>query len=131
MKTTVWIVSAVLALAFLVTGLSKLVTPAADLESMAQGVPVLLLRIAGAAEVLGALGLVLPAGSRVLPWLTPLAALGLVVTMVGATVTNFAIGEPALAVQTAVMGAAAAFVAWARRGSYAVVPRATSVVPAG
>jgi uncharacterized membrane protein YphA (DoxX/SURF4 family) len=126
MKVAVWIVSGLLALAFLFIGGTKLITPAADLESMAQGVPVILLRIAGTAEVLGALGLVLPAATRVVPVLTPCAASGLVLTMIGATITNIVIGEYALVAQTVVLGGLAAFVAWARFGKYTIQPRAAA-----
>ncbi|MPZ62527.1 MAG: DoxX family protein [Propionibacteriales bacterium] len=126
MKLAVWIVSALLALAFIFIGGSKLVVSAADLESMAEGVPVVLLRIAGTAEVLGALGLVLPAASRILPILTPVAATGLVLTMIGASITNVIIDEYALVAQTVILGALAGFVAWARFGRYAIQPRGTA-----
>ena len=95
MKIAVWIASSLLAFAFLVTGGSKLLASAGDLQQMAGGVPVALLKLAGAAEVLGAIGLVVPAATRIMPVLTPIAAIGLVVTMIGATITNIAIGEPA------------------------------------
>lgn len=118
MKIAVWIVSGLLAVVFLFTGLFKLFASTADLEASAQGVPVTLLRIAGTAEVLGALGLILPAATRILPILTPLAAAGLALTMVGATITNLIIGEYALMVQTVLMGALAAWVGWVRLRQY-------------
>ena len=118
MKIGVWVVSGLLAVAFLFAGLFKLFASTADLEASAQGVPVILLRIAGTAEVLGAIGLILPAATRVLPILTPLAAAGLTVVMIGATITNLIIGEYALMLQTIVMGALAAWVAWARFRQY-------------
>jgi uncharacterized membrane protein len=123
MKITVWIVSGLLAVAFLFIGLTKLVMSTADLEAAGQGVPVILFRIAGTAEVLGAIALVLPAATRILPVLTPIAASGLVLTMIGAVTTNLIIGEYALAVQPLILGAVAAFVAWARFGPQAVAPR--------
>jgi hypothetical protein len=119
-KKTVWIVSGLLAVAFLFTGFAKLLASTADLEATAAGVPVILLRIAGGAEVLGALGLVLPAATRVAPLLTPVAASALLVTMVGAVITNFIIGEYALAASPALLGVLSAFVAWARFGPQAV-----------
>jgi hypothetical protein len=73
--------------------------------------------------VLGALGLVLPAATRVLPVLAPIAATGLVVTMIGATITNIALGEPATAVFAALLGVVEALVAWARFGPGAIAPR--------
>src|SRR5687767_11066991 len=118
MKIGVWIVSGLLAVAFLFAGLFKVLASTADLEASAQGVPVILLRIAGTAEVLGAIGLILPAATRVLPILTPRAAAGLTVVMIGATITNLIIGEYALMLQTIVMGVLAAWVAWARFRQY-------------
>ena len=118
MKIAVWIVSGLLAVAFLFAGLFKLLASTADLEASAQGVPVILLKIAGTAEVLGAIGLILPAATRVLPILTPLAAAGLTLVMIGATITNLIIGEYAIMVQTIVMGVLAAWVAWARFRQY-------------
>lgn len=122
MKITVWVVSVVLAVAFLLLGGVKLIMTTAELEEMG-GVPVVLLRIAGAAEVLGALGLILPAATRIVPVLTPLAASGLVVVMTGATVTNIIIGMYAVTIQTVLLGMLAAFVAWARYTDYAIQPR--------
>lgn len=129
MKIAVWIASSLLAFAFLVVGGSKLLTPAGELQQMAKGVPVALLKLAGAAEVLGAIGLVMPAATRIMPVLTPIAATGLVVTMIGATITNIAIGEPASAVPTIVLGTFAALVALARFGPCAIEPRRTSHGP--
>lgn len=123
MRIAVWVVSGLLALGFLGTGAMKVLPPEADVAALAEGVPVVLMRIAGVAEVLGALGLVLPAATRITPILTPLAASGLVVTMTGATIANVAIGMYASIVQTIIFGALAAFVAWARFGPYAVRPR--------
>lgn len=124
MKVTVWIASSVLALAFVTVGAGKLFASSADLHTTAQGVPIALFRIAGTAEVLGAIGLLAPAATRILPILTPVAASCLTLTMVGATVTNLAVGEPATAVVTIVLGGVAAMVAWARSGPVAVQPRA-------
>lgn len=125
MKIAVWIGSGLLALVFLFVGGSKLLTPAAELQQMAQGVPVALMKLAGAAEVLGGIGLVLPAATRIMPVLTPIAAVGLVLTMVGATITDIAIGTPGGPVLPVVLGIFAALVAFARFGSCAVEPRST------
>lgn len=127
MRLVVWVVSGLAALAFIGVGLSKLVTAAPDLAAMAQGVPVVLLRVAGAAEVLGALGLVLPAAFKILPILTPIAASGLVLTMIGATTTNIIIGEYGLLSTNVVLGLLAGFVAWARFGRYAIQHRQSTI----
>lgn len=123
MKITVWVVSVLLALVFLFSGGMKLLIPTAEMELMSQGVPVILLRIAGAAEVLGALGLILPAVTRIAPVLTPLAAGGLVLVMLGATVANIIVGAYPVVIQTVVLGLLAGFVAWARFTSQPVQPR--------
>ena len=127
MKVTVWIASSLLTFAFLVVGVGKLLASAGDLQQMSQGVPIVLLKLAGAGEVLGAIGLVVPAATRIMPVLTPIAATGLVLTMVGATITNIAIGEPASAALPIVLGTFAALVAWARFGPVAVEPRGSSL----
>jgi hypothetical protein len=77
-------------------------------------IPVWFLRFIGGCEVLGALGLVLPSVSRIRTGLTPLAAGGLVVIMIGATVLTAATGEVAGASFPFVVGCLAAFVAYGR-----------------
>lgn len=123
MRIAVWVVSVLLALAFLFIGGVKVMMPAAEMEAASQGVPVVALKIAGVAEVLGALGLVLPAATRILPVLTPIAASGLVIVMIGATIIDLSLGHYSLAAQTVVLGLLAGFVAWARFGPAAVAPR--------
>jgi VIT1/CCC1 family predicted Fe2+/Mn2+ transporter len=71
-------------------------------------------RLIGAAEVLGAIGVVLPALTGVLPWLTPLAALGLVLLMVGAALTHLRRKEYGNVAINAVLLVLAAFVAYGR-----------------
>ena len=113
MTYALWIVQGLLALVFLFAGGMKLVLP---LEAM-QG-PVVLpgpfLRFIGVAEVLGALGLILPGLLRLRPGLTPLAAAGLVIIMMGATVVTLAGGQLAPALLPAVVGLLAAVVAFGR-----------------
>lgn len=126
MKIVVWTVSVLLAVVFLAAGGMKVLTATADLQQSSGGVPIALMRIAGTAEILGALGLVLPAVTRIAPALTPIAAGGLVVVMVGATITNIVTGAYGAVPMTVVLGLVAAFVAWARAGRYAVAPRTRS-----
>lgn len=121
-----WVVQAVLGAAFLAAGLMKLTTPIADLaQQMAwvQSPMGSLTRFIGLAEVAGALGLVLPAATRIKPWLTPLSALGLVTVMGLAVITHLALGEPGAAVAPLVLGSLAAFVAWGRGRKAIVVQR--------
>lgn len=109
-----WIVQGLLAALFLFAGGMKLITPVEVLSVMSP-FPGEFIRFIGVCEVLGAVGLVLPYALRILPGLTSLAAAGLVVIMVGATVTMLAIGGGLLALPTLLLGLLAALVSYGRR----------------
>ena len=109
-----WIVQGLLAALFLFAGGMKLITPIEVLSVMSP-FPGEFIRFIGICEVLGAVGLILPYALRILPGLTALAAAGLVVIMVGATVTTLVIGGGLLAAPTAAFGLLAALVAYGRR----------------
>jgi hypothetical protein len=113
MTYALWVVQGLLAAVFLFAGGMKLVLP---LEKLAGPValPGLFVRFIGVCEVLGALGLILPGLLRIRPGLTPLAAAGLVIIMIGATVMTLVVGEITAAVLSAVVGLLAAFVAYGR-----------------
>jgi uncharacterized membrane protein YphA (DoxX/SURF4 family) len=113
MHYALWIVQALLAALFLFAGGMKLVLP---IEEMTKQMPMpgLFLRFIGVAEVLGAIGLILPGLTRIRPGLTPLAAAGLVIIMIGATVVTLASGEIATALMPLAVGILAAFVAYGR-----------------
>jgi hypothetical protein len=64
--------------------------------------------------VLGAIGLILPGLLRIRPGLTPLAAAGLVIIMLGATVLGVASGSVAMTLIPLGVGVLAAFVAYGR-----------------
>jgi uncharacterized membrane protein YphA (DoxX/SURF4 family) len=114
MYYALWAVQVLLALMFLFAGGLKLVLP---VEAMTKEMPLpgLFLRFIGVAEVLGGLGLILPGLLRRQRFLTPLAAAGLVVIMIGATALMAAHGGMAQAVMPLVVGLLAAFVAYGRR----------------
>ena len=127
MKVALWIVQALLALAFLAAGAMKLTQPLATLTASiawTADVPELLVRLIGLAEVLGALGLVLPAATRIRPRLTPLAAAALALDMALASVFHLARGEATMLPATLVLAALLAFVAWGRATRAPVAPRA-------
>lgn len=85
MNIALWIIQILLALLFLFAGGTKLVMPIAEMtKQMPIAIPGLLLRFIGVCEVLGGLGLVLPGLLRIKPSLTPVAAIGLVIIMLGA-----------------------------------------------
>jgi DoxX-like family len=113
MNYALWIVQGLLALIFLFSGGMKLVLPLAALTGQ-MPLPGLFVRFIGVAEVLGAIGLILPGLLRIRPGLTPLAAAGLVIIMIGATVLTLASGEAAPALIPLVVGLLSAFVAYGR-----------------
>jgi uncharacterized membrane protein YphA (DoxX/SURF4 family) len=116
MNKLLWTVQVLLALLFLLAGVTKLVLPIEQMTAqMPDPLPGVLLRFIGVAETLGALGLVLPGLLRIKPGLTPLAAAGLVIIMIGATVITLQGGQgAALALLPLVTGLLTAFVAWGR-----------------
>lgn len=109
-----WIVQALLAALFLFAGGMKLVLP---IEEMTREVPMpgWFLRFVGIAEVLGAIGLILPWLLQIRPALTPLAAAGLLLIMIGATVTTLATLNAAMALMPLSVGVLLGFVAYGRR----------------
>ena len=118
MTYVLWIIQVLLALLFLFTGGTKLVIPPDVLASMGSPnqipLPGWFIRFIGVCEVLGALGLLLPGLLRIKPWLTPLAAAGLVVIMIGATALTMAADGVAAGVVPLAVGLLAAFVAYGR-----------------
>lgn len=118
MNVVLWIIQVLLTLLFLFAGGTKLVLPIEVLKSMGSPnqivLPGLLLRFLGVCEVLGALGLIFPGLLRIRPNLTPLAASGLVIIMIGATVLTFVADGFGPALVPFVTGILAAFVAYGR-----------------
>ena len=115
MKKTLWTIQILLALLFLFAGGAKFVIP---MDQITQGMPAALangsfIHFIGVCEVLGGLGLVLPGLLKVKPGLTPLAASGLVIIMIGATVISVPQGV-AMAVFPLLTGVLAAFIAYGR-----------------
>lgn len=95
MNTALWIVQVVLAVTFILAGLFKTLQYERAKESMAWvgDVPKGLVTFIGISEMLGGLGLVLPILTNILPWLTPLAAIGLAIIMVLAIIFHLRRGE--------------------------------------
>jgi hypothetical protein len=113
MTYALWIVQGLLALLFLFAGVMKFIMPIEEMTKEIQ-LPGAFLRFIGAVEILGALGLILPSLLRIRPGLTPLAAAGLVIVMIGATVISLMIGSVVTALMPFVVGLLAAFVAYGR-----------------
>ena len=119
MNTVLWIVQIVLAAAFGIAGIGKLTQPKEKLQERmgwVEDYSANTVKLIGAAELLAAIGLILPAATGILPWLTPLAALGLVVVMVLAIPVHLRRHETPMVVVNVVLALLAAFVAWQRLG---------------
>lgn len=124
MDTVLWIAQAVLAAIFAITGLTKLTQPrekmAAGPMSWAADVSDAQFRTIGLLELLGAAGLILPGVLHVAPVLTPLAAIGLALTMVGAFATHARLGEVGRLAAPLVLFAIAVVAAIERFGAHAL-----------
>ena len=123
MNTALWIVAGLLAVVFLGAGALKLVRSKDALAAggfkwvqdySANGV-----RLIGIAEILGAVGLIVPPLVKIAPLLAPIAAVCLVVVMIGATYTHAKFKEYPQVGITILFAVLSAFVAWGRFGPYA------------
>ena len=123
MNVVIWVLQILLALAFLAAGLTKLSRPRQQLATTMGWVEDFSdpgMRAIGALEVLGALGLLVPAVTGVATVLVPIAAVGLAVLMVGAAATHRRRGELPMLGLNAVLLVLAVVVAWARFGPYSL-----------
>ena len=110
-----WVIQGLLAALFLFTGTMKFILPPSVMQQGPVHLPMAFLRFIGVMEILGGLGLILPGITRIRVGLTPLAAAGLVIIMIGATVVTLMGGSVAAAILPFVAGVLAATVAYGRR----------------
>jgi uncharacterized membrane protein YphA (DoxX/SURF4 family) len=116
-----WVLQVLLALAFLGAGVTKVSQPKAKLRDRMAWVDSFnepTVKFIGAVEILGALGLILPAATGIAPVLTPLAATGLAIVMVLAAITHVRRNEARMIPVNAVLFLVAAVIAWGRFGPY-------------
>jgi uncharacterized membrane protein YphA (DoxX/SURF4 family) len=114
MNITLWVLQVVLAAVFLAHGWLLLAPPADLVEAMNATMSPPFRVFLGVAEVLASVGLTLPGITRVLPWLVPCAAAGVMIVMVAATILHIVRSEISSAVITAVLLVVATFVAHMR-----------------
>ncbi len=129
MNIALWILQVVLAVAFFAHGWLFLAPPAEFAEQMNAVLPRWFQLFLGVAEVLAAIGLILPGATRILPWLVAWAAWGIVIVMVSATIFHIARGEMSSAGITLVLLVMAAFVAY-QRGRRMPIPARRGAVAA-
>ena len=124
---SLWVVQALLAVVFVGTGLWKLLTPVPKLAAMipwAGEVPEGFLHVTGVVDLLGGLGLLLPALTRIKPGLTVLAALGCAVLQICAIGFHVSRGEASKTPFNLLLVVLSLFVLWGRRYKAPVPPRA-------
>lgn len=110
MTVTYWLVAGALALFYLYAGVLKVGRSRARLRPMmawVDDIPMPAVRAIGVVEVLGATGLVLPPLTGVAPPLALAAAIGFVVLQVGATGVHLRRGDRRIALNLALLAAAA------------------------
>jgi hypothetical protein len=126
MNLALWIIAIVLAVVFAASGLMKQLVPKDKLvrfgQGWAQDFSPTSIRLIGLAEVLGAIGLVVPAAVHIAPILVPLAAVGLALVMAGAAAVHARRKEAPMIAVNAVLLVLAVVVAWGRFGLYSFTP---------
>lgn len=125
LNIVVWVLQVLLAISFGMAGVMKISMPISELAeggmSFVNSFSLEMVRFIGISEILGALGLIIPAAIRVKPFLSALAAIGIATIMVLATAYHLSSGEPF--VTTIVLFVMAAFVAWARIKKVPISPK--------
>jgi len=119
---SLWTAQVVLAAVFAAAGFAKLLQPSSQFTHLAEP-PVL--RFVGVVEIAGAIGLILPAATRIRPFLTAVSAVGFVFVMLFAVALHAQRGE--VAPLTLILGLLAAFVAWGRSSKVPITPRAGGI----
>ncbi|MCL4858103.1 MAG: DoxX family protein [Caldilineaceae bacterium] len=130
MNIVLWVLQVLLAAAFAAHGW-MLVSPPADLvEIMNEQLGVGFRLFLGVAELMAAVGLILPGLTRILPWVISLTALCLMVVVGSATVLHFIRNETDSAVITALLFVVCGFVAYMRWRVKPIAPHATRTATA-
>ncbi|HYU80080.1 MAG TPA: DoxX family protein [Vicinamibacterales bacterium] len=126
MNIILWTLQVLLAVAFLAHGWIFLFPPQSLLAQMNASIAPAFRIFIGVAEVLAAIGLILPGLTRMLPWLVPAAAAGLMIVTISATIFHLARGEVSSAVTTAVLFVLVTSVAYSRWRVAPIRPRTTN-----
>ena len=126
MNKFLWVLQALLAVAFFAHGGFLLFPPAAMVEMLNSTMSTAFRLFLGLAEVLAAIGLIVPGITRTLPWLVSAAAAGLMVVMISATILHVNRAEGSAAVTTAFLLVALTFVAYMRWKVNPILPRTGS-----
>ena len=126
MNILLWVLQLLLAAAFAAHGVLFLNPPPELLVEMDKMLPTWFRLFLGVAEVLAAVGLTLPGMTRIMPRLVALAAVGIMIVMIGATIVHTMRAEYSSAVTTAILLVIATFVAYMRWKVKPIQPRAAA-----
>jgi uncharacterized membrane protein YphA (DoxX/SURF4 family) len=121
MNVFLWILQILLAVVLAAAGAVKIAQPREKLAANMSWVESRTdqqVKAIGAVEVLGALGLILPAVTNIAPILTPIAAAGVAIIMIGAALTHISRKEYTEIAPSVVLFVIAALIAWDRFGPY-------------
>jgi hypothetical protein len=129
MNITLWVLQVLLAMAFLAHGLFFLSPPAQIVDYVDSLIPPGFRIFIGVAELLAAVGLIVPGVTRNLPWLVSAAAAGLMTVMIGASTLHAVRGELTFAITTFILFVVATFIAYMRWKVMPIAPRARTVRP--
>jgi uncharacterized membrane protein YphA (DoxX/SURF4 family) len=127
MNIALWVLQVLLALAFFAHGWMFLFPPASVVEQMNASLPRWFQVFLGVAEVLAAVGLTLPGVTRIMPWLVPAAAFGIMMVLGSATVYHFVRAEISSGIITLVMFVMATALAYLRWKVAPIQPRPRAV----
>ena len=123
MNIVLWILQVLLAIYFIFHGWIFVAPPANMVEEMNSFIDPAFRIFIGVAELLAAAGLILPSLTRILPWLTPLAAAGLMIVTISATILHLSRDEIEFAITPAILFVLLTFVAYMRWKVKPISPR--------
>lgn len=121
-----WVTQVILAATFIWAAAMKLFQPVEKLAAMwpwTDQIPGTLVKLTGVADLIGAIGLILPSLLRIRPRLTPIAAIGIILLMISASIFHMARGEITQIGPNIVFAGMAAFVAWGRFTKAPIAPK--------
>jgi putative oxidoreductase len=126
LNITLWIVQGLTAALMLMSAFMKIATPIPELSAKWKWtgeLPQQVVRMLGIVDLLGGIGIILPAILKIKPGLTPLAAVGVVLLMISATVFHISRGESSVIAFNIILMLFASFIAWGRYKKLPILPR--------
>jgi putative oxidoreductase len=130
LNIALWIVQGLTAALMLMSAFMKIATPIPELSAKWKWtgeLPQQVVRMLGIVDLLGGIGIILPAILKIKPGLTPLAAVGVVLLMISATVFHISRGESSVIAFNIILMLFASFIAWGRYKKLPILPRQQTI----